>query len=370
MIRRLLYLNGVSISCVILFHAVGMGFTAMFAWAHRYLPAGVPAASQIGSPSYFALRAIEQLVIFCIPAFLFVSGYFIAVATGKNRTMLGWDVVWARLKMLWIPYLLWTAIILSMQVIIEDKSLSLRRLSLDIFTGETNEVMYFIPLLTQFYLLSPLFVWLAKKNWQLLLVGVFILQVAVQLLAYPMFLGWETPNAVLLPGLVPKWFFLSKVLWFPLGIIFGLNLEQLKPFLHRWRWVFLSLALLAIPIGILEWELYFRLSGQEWLSHRETIEDTVYSLAVLLSFLAFSQARLPLPRQMEKLGSKSYGIYLTHALFIQYMARLVYHLAPQLLGYQILFQSLLILVGFAGPLLLMYFFERSPVRSYYRYVFG
>jgi membrane-bound acyltransferase YfiQ involved in biofilm formation len=370
MIRRLLYLNGVSITCVILFHAAGMGFVAMFAWAHRYLPAGVPAASQIGSPSYFGLRFIEQLIIFCIPAFLFVSGYFIAVATGKNRSTIGWEVVWARLKMLWIPYLLWTAIILVLQVILEDKSLSLRRLLLDVFTGETNEVMYFIPLLTQFYLLAPLLVWLAKKNWRLLLVGVLILQIAVQLLAYPMFLGWDLPNAASLPNLAPKWFFISKVLWFPLGVIFGLNLEQLKPFLQRWRWAFLTVALLAIPVGVLEWELYFRLSGLEWLSHRETLVDTVYSLAVILSFLAFAQARLPLPRQMEQLGVKSYGIYLTHALFIQYAARLVYHLAPQLLAYQIVLLPLLILVGFAGPLVLMYLFERSPLRPYYKYVFG
>jgi hypothetical protein len=61
---------------------------------------------------------------------------------------------------------------------------------------------------------------------------------------------------------------------------------------------------------------------------------------------------------------------LTHALFIQYAAKVIYHLTPQLLGYQILLLPVLILVGFAGPLLLMYLFERSPLRPYYKYVFG
>jgi peptidoglycan/LPS O-acetylase OafA/YrhL len=128
--------------------------------------------------------------------------------------------------------------------------------------------------------------------------------------------------------------------------------------------------LAAIPVGMLEWERYFRLSGQEWLAHRETLVDTVYSIAVILAFLAFSQARLPLARPVEQLGKDSYGIYLTHALFIQYAARAIYHLAPQALGYQVLLQPLLILVGFAGPLLLMRIFERTPLRRYYAYVFG
>lgn len=370
MIRRLLYLNGVSITCVILFHAAGMGFVAMFAWSHRYLPAGVPATSQIGSPEYFFLRTIEQVIIFCIPAFFFVSGYFIAVATGKNRSTVSWDVVWARLKMLLIPYLIWTFIILAMQVVLEGKVLTLRRLFSDVFTGSTNEVMYFVPVLTQFYLLSPLIVWLAKKNWKLLLMVVFVLQIGVQLLAYPMFLGLDMPNAAALPALVPKWTFLTKILWFPLGTIFGLNLERFKPFLLRWRWFFLATAVLAIPIGMLEWELFFRLSGQEWLPHRETLVDTVYGITVILSFLAFAETKLPLPKQMERLGKESYGIYLTHALFITYTAKAIYHLTPQLLGYQLVLQPILILVGFAGPLLLMYAFERSPLRRYYKYIFG
>jgi peptidoglycan/LPS O-acetylase OafA/YrhL len=119
-----------------------------------------------------------------------------------------------------------------------------------------------------------------------------------------------------------------------------------------------------------EWELYYRLSGQEWLAHRETLLDSIYSLAVLLGFFAFSQARLPFPKAVEGLGARSYGIYLTHAIIIQYTAKAIYQLAPQVLGYQIVLQSVLLLAGFAGPLVLMTFFERTPLRRYYKYVFG
>lgn len=370
MVRRMLYLNGLAIICVVVFHAVGMGFVAMFAWSHRYLPAGVPALSQVGSLSYYGLRILEQLVVFCIPAFLFVSGYFIAVATGKSRETVSWSTIRARLKSLLIPYLLWTAVILALQVVVEGKSLSLRRLFLDIFTGSANEVMYFVPLLIQFYLLSPLLVPLAKKNWKTLLVVTALIQLGVQLLAYPTFLGIDLPGAAATSNLFPKWFFPARIFWFTLGLVIGFHLDQFKPFLQRYRWVFLTVAVAAIPLGVIEWELYFRLSGQEWLAHRETLLDSIYSLALLLSFFAFSQARLPLPKTVENLGSRSYGIYLTHAIFIQYAAKVVYQLAPQALGYQIVFQSVLLLAGFAGPLVLMAVFERTTLRRFYKYVFG
>jgi fucose 4-O-acetylase-like acetyltransferase len=370
MVRRMLYLNGLSISAVVLFHAVGMGFVAMTAWSHRYLPPGVSWTSQVGSPSYYLLRLLEQLIVFSIPAFLFVSGYFVAVATGKSRDTISWSLVWARLKTLLIPYLLWTFIILALQFILEGQRPSPRHLFLNVFTGASNEVMYFVPLLAQFYLLSPLLVWVAKKNWKLLLVVAVIIQLSVQLLAYPMFLGLDLPNAATIPNLVPKWFFPARILWFTLGIIFGFYLEQFKPFLRRFRWVFLVVAILAIPLGMLEWELYFRLSGLEWLAHRETILDSIYGLSVILSFFGFADARLPLAKTAENLGARSYGIYLTHAIFIQYAARAIYHLAPQLLAYQVVLLPTFLLVGFAGPLLMMEIFKRTPLGRYYKYVFG
>ena len=89
MAKRLLLPNGLSIASVILFHAAGWGLTAMFAWPHRYLPVTSPNYDQAGSASYYALRLVEQLIIFAISAFIFVSGFFIAFTAGRDRTGLG-----------------------------------------------------------------------------------------------------------------------------------------------------------------------------------------------------------------------------------------------------------------------------------------
>jgi peptidoglycan/LPS O-acetylase OafA/YrhL len=368
MIKRLLELNGLSIISVVLFHSAGMGFVAMFAWVHRYLPAQVQASQQIGSLSYYYLRAIEQFVVFSIPAFLFVSGYFVSVATSRDKGTLGWDVVWSRIKYLLIPYLIWSIAALVL-VFLENGTLTIKDIVLGLLIGDSNEVMYYVPLLIQFYLISPILVVFANRNWKLFITVAAIIQLIIILLPYPIFLGLDVPNAQVYARLIPKWFFPSRILWFSIGIIFGLNIKQFKHFINRYNRIFLTIAVLCIPIGMIEWEIYFRLSTIPWLPIRETVIDTLYSLALIFGFLGI-QRNLPLSTRLSSLGVKSYGIYLTHAIFIVLVARITYHTAPQLLGYHVLFQLFLFLIGLGGPLIIMEIANRTPLRKYFNYLFG
>ena len=105
MIRRLLLLNGFAAIGAVLYHATGWGYTAMFWWTDRYLPVDVPDFSQLGSVAYFSLRLVEQLIIFSIPSFLFVSGFFIAFATGKSQQTVSLKIVGTRIKKFGDPLL-------------------------------------------------------------------------------------------------------------------------------------------------------------------------------------------------------------------------------------------------------------------------
>jgi len=57
----------------------------MFWWTDRYLPVSVPNFDQFGGPSYYFYRVLEQLVIFMIPAFFFVSGILWQRTSRKKR---------------------------------------------------------------------------------------------------------------------------------------------------------------------------------------------------------------------------------------------------------------------------------------------
>ena len=80
MVRRLYLLTGIAIFAVVLNHAAGWGFTSMFWWVNRYSSLTPPNYDQVGSLSYYFLVVLKQITTFSVPAFLFVSGFFVTYA--------------------------------------------------------------------------------------------------------------------------------------------------------------------------------------------------------------------------------------------------------------------------------------------------
>ncbi len=371
MIRKLLVLNGISILGVILFHSSGWGFVAMFVWVSRYLPVTSPNFDQVGSASYYTFRVIEQFMVVSIPAFLFVSGFFIAFATGRSHKTVGWNIIRARIKNLLIPYLVWSVLVFAIMFVIEGRKLSPTGYLRLLLTGGATPAYYYVILLVQFYLISPFLVPLAKTRWVLLLIAALAIQLTVQVLQYPVILGFDVPIWWQpFVDKVPKWFFPVRIFWFTLGIVVGFHIKGIKAWIARYKWVLLGITIVTFVLGIVEWELYIKWSGHIGMNHRETLLDDVYSLAFILAYLAFEKTTIPYSKQLSDLGTKSFGIYLAHAPIMEYIARIIYHIAPLLLAYQILFQPTLIVLGLGIPLLLMMAVAKSPVRRYYQYIFG
>jgi peptidoglycan/LPS O-acetylase OafA/YrhL len=367
--RRLLLLNGLAILCVILFHAVGWGFTALFAWPHRYLPVTSPNYDQVGSLTYYGLRVGEQLVAFSIPAFLFVSGFFVAFSTGQHQPTVAWKVIWTRIRSLWPPYLFWSIVLwvwFALQGLVYSAGDYVRLL----LTGATNPAFYFVILLTQFYLLSPLIVRLARWNWKWLLLLTALLQLSVDLAQYVVILNVDGALLQLIQTLLPKWLFLTRLFWFVFGVVFGFQLPAFKRTFERTRWPALAATLGLFILGLVEWEWLLRQSGQPWIENRLTVVDSLYGGAFIVCFLGFAQIPLWFSNQLSDWGSKSFGIYLVHSPVMEVLARGLYHFAPALLGQQLIFQPLLIVFGLGVPLLLMALVRRSPARALYPYLFG
>lgn len=400
MVRRLLLLNGLAIVGVVVNHSIGWGFVALYWWADRYRDVTVPNFDAIGSLNYWLLRAGEALVLFAIPAFLFVSGYFAAFALRRSgqpplsrsgavrsSAVLGvtagvlapegpWSIVGSRIKALLIPYVIWSVIYLTLDLAFGNAYTPVsygRRLAL----GGAAPGFYYVPLLVQCYLLAPFLVALAGDHWKLLLSGTSILWLAAMLAAYLSVLAPESPILGAISWLSPSWFFPSLCFWFVIGIVSGTHLGQFK----RWLARLSRPALLILPLlwlaSILEWEAIMRAASVAHIAQFRTLTDELASAAVIIAFLGGGPlpARLDrrLPRgglRLQSLGAKSFGIYLTHALGLIFTAKILYHQAPQLLGHQLLFQPLLILAGLCVPLLLMHLVDHSPFRWAYKYLFG
>jgi peptidoglycan/LPS O-acetylase OafA/YrhL len=371
LVKGLLYINGIAAIAVVLNHAIARVHIATFWWPHRYLPVTSPNFDQLGSPSYYGLRFLEQLIIFAIPTFLFVSGFFIAVAVGRSRTTVDGKLIFNRLRNLFIPYVIWSVVIFLGEFVEARTLLSPGMYASRLIFGRADDAFYFVPVLIQMYLLSPIILLLAKTRWKTLLIITALLQLLAVGLRYGVILDLETPSAAFLSLLTVNWFFPGYIFWFVFGVVVGLKLADVKQFLARIdRRILIAFTGVFFTAGFVEWELLLRFSGQAWLGSRETLLDNFYSFFFILTYLSFERVKLPAVNMISNIGKKSYGIYLIHSPVLIYTSRIVYHILPGLLAYQFIFLPLLILIALGIPLALMNGINRSPVRTSYNYLFG
>lgn len=361
MARRLLLLNGLAAACLPLFHAVVYGFQAMFLWTDRYRPVAVPNYDELGSLTYYVMLTIRQLSGFSIPAFLFVSGFFIAFLASGSGSQLNKEAIFKRIKVLIIPFVVWTAIHFILLMRLPDSITALLR------------PYYYIPLIIQYYLLSPLLVLLARKNWKLLLGATAVLYILLQTAEYLTVLHLDAPGRALLLQATPIWFFPGRLFWFVFGLVASLQLSELKSLLGRFRRPLVVLMVLSGVLSVIEYAVFNQVASPGvWLGPNFTgFARDLFALSVLLVFIAHDKTQYPFKAQLTDLGVKSLGIYLVNTPAIFVVSAVFYHWLPWVMGQPLLYQGSLFIAGLAAPMLLMSFTFKLPViRLGYRFLFG
>lgn len=364
--RQIPILRGLAILAVVCNHATGWGYTAMFWWVHRYRQVTPPNYDQVGTLPYYSLVAIQQLALFSVPAFLFISGFFIAYAARGSQPTLSWKVVRVRITNLLWPYFVWSLVIFVgdfVQGVSYPLAEYLRRLAVGGATG----AYFFVPLLCQFYLLSPFIArWGKVRSGQLLLASALIQLTMVGLLYLRLF-------GVILPDIhrFSLWMFIWWAFYFPLGVVCGFHFKLVRQWLGRFKWGLLMATVALGVLSIIESEvLYSWAQDYDWARSVPKFSTFLYTVAFILLFLAFDKISLPFTRIIDWIGSRSYGIYLLHPKVMELAARTIYHIAPWLLAYQLLYQPVLVASGVGIPLLFMAGVAESPARKFYRHLFG
>jgi membrane-bound acyltransferase YfiQ involved in biofilm formation len=377
MIKRLLLLNGLSILGVVFSHAAQWVWVGMFWWADRYRPVTTPNYDHFGTFAYYSVVVLQKLGVFAVPAFLFATGFFIAYAD-RGKQGLSWQVSWARLKMLLIPYAIWSVVVLLgeyLQGIVYPPLEYVRRLLL----GEATPAYFYVLILCQLYLLAPLLAPLAKNASKKLLLGSAALLLMVlgtfYWRLYVTLTGGESFAVDLAASLIPGRFFVRWLFFFALGMVAGFHLEALKRWLARFKWALLGVAVVSFPLAVIETEWIFQQTAMDWRAGIFTLSGSVYVLSSIFVFLAFEEIerwfnRASLSKFLYNLGKASFGIYLLHSSVLEISARAIQKFVPQMLAYPVLLQFVLVTLAVAVPLAIMAVFTKSPARAYYRYLFG
>jgi peptidoglycan/LPS O-acetylase OafA/YrhL len=370
MVKRLLYLNGFATLGAVIHHITHYDLLAMIWWADRYMPVSVPFMQNVGSLRYIVLRLIDQIVFFSLFVFLFVSGFFLAVSLGRQTRTALWEYLLRRMRLLVIPYLIWTAVVMTISFVqgVRYSPLDIIR---TILTGSALTPYYYVIVLFQLYLLSPIILPLARAQWKLLL----IITGASLMLAttghYVSFLRINPNGFRTLLALFRDWHLFVFAFWFSLGAVIGSHLKEIGAVFQRIRpilWVFLLVTLIA---SLIEWELLRRINGKEWLAVNVFFLSNVFAFVFLLCFLAYDEVKLPLSSQMTWLAPKSYGVYLIHLIVIDITARFIAKYIPWLLAYQLPYIGLLLLLGAGVPVLMIVIVDRYPfLNRFHPLLFG
>jgi len=383
--RRLLLLLGLGVLAVVLNHSVMYGYQATISWWWRIepetavamgcnieeRPVDCPDYDVIGSPTYWGLTMVRRAIGFGVPAFLLVSGYFIAFASGKNNPRVTWPILRSRLMTLLIPYLLWSSIIFLGQATVYQHGFSsplvyLRKL----LTGGASGSYYYIPMLMQMYLLSPLLVPLSKKRWKGTLLTAGLVQFSLDAVRYVIFLVPEAEWARTVASYTPMWFFPGHIFWFTLGVVLGFHYPAIKPFLQKHiKWLVGGTIFFYIA-SLVEFELLLNISGRPFFNFLSTYTTSLYAICFMFALIAAKKVKLPFQQNVSALGTKSFGMYLIHEQVMEVAGILIFTFTPVLLRVQVLYQPLLIIPALLVPLLLMALVNRSPLRNYAKRIFG
>jgi hypothetical protein len=334
-------------------------------------PVNCPNFEDYGSLTYWGLTLVRRVIAFGIPAFLLVSGYFIAFAAGRDDPKVNLSVLKARLVTLIIPYLLWSIIIFLIRAVVYRQGFfSPQRYLLALLTGGATGAYYYVPMLVQMYLLAPILVPAAKKYWKSTLLLTAVVQLTIELVRYlALFgVGGEVVNTII--RLTPLWFFPRRFFWFALGTVFGFHISSFKPFFQKnIKWL-VGGTIVFFLASLVEFELLLRASGQQWINFYSTITTTIFGGLFMLSFIAAKKVKLPLQHKISEIGTKSFAIYLIHEQVLEIVGRGIFFFVPVLLKHQIIYQPIMIFTSLAVPLLLISLVSRSPLKKYAKYVFG
>lgn len=359
MIRRLLVLNGLASTAVAFHHAAAYGFAALFNWTNAYRDVAVPNYDMLGSPAYYYLLGVRLLIgSYGIPAFLLVSGFYAAFAA-DNAGKMSWNIISTRVKKFIAPFLIWTIVFFVMQ----------RSLPRDL--NDILKTYYYIPLIIQFYFLSPWLGPLAKKHWPIFLLVAFLIQFGIDAAGYLRALGVDTLLVRTIVNFTPNWFFPTRIFFFALGMVIGFHRKLFGNWLTRYRYALLAALILFAVSSFVEYLWVDQANGAQWLGPSFIgVFRTLYAVTFSLVLLGFEKTKLPLEKQLSDIGVVSLGIYLVNTPAIYVTSTLIYKFAPWLLGQQILYQPIVTAAGLFVPLLLMRLFRQPPLKRYSPLIFG
>ena len=227
-----------------------------------------------------------RLSAFAVYGFIFLSGFKLLLTKSDNfhygKFLLG------RLLSIVIPYIIWV-VIYYIYFCFHRNYFPFRIMDLlrYIFVGDLVGHFYFIIIIVQFYLLAPVWIWLVKRINGALFISFSLI---LTIIFYQTFIGFVYNDRV----------FTTYLVYWVAGCYAGLYYEKFKKILQNNR-VFITVIFIVSAVL----NVVFKYENIHIL----------YCMSAILFFFMTAQYIKEI-KFINKIDKVSYGIYLSHCLFI------------------------------------------------------
>lgn len=285
-------------------------------------------------------NAIVTSVHYTREMFMFVTAFALTyVYYGKPFSTL---TFWKKRALgVLLPYCVWTLIYVWASNTQHSFSSFITTSLVDIATGRASYQLYYILLTLQFYLLLPLFLpligWLKKYPWRTLLVS-FVLEVVFLYADYHIIQRGLAPNTSFWQffGQFQDSIVFTYQFYFILGGLVAIYLPQVLAFLKCYGWW--TCAAFVVAIAALWIHFFVQVNVyHEPIGYAVSVLQpimTFYSLAVIACFFWFAYRWASNTHTNGKpkgyriwgtLSDASFGVYLIHALILNWLLQ---HIVP------------------------------------------
>ena len=248
---------------------------------------------------------LNKSVSFVVPAFIFASALKLTLKYKDTPVTLKYFI--GRITKIYLPYVIWVVIYYAFFILIHYEDFNPYTLAAYILNGTLVAHFYFIVAIMQFYILMPLFLYIAKKIPALIgLAGAFVVTLS--------FIFFTFKNSFVfsfLPG--DRWFLAYLIFWM-MGVYFALNFKAFTDFLHNHKViVWISCAFILITHIALSYANY--IGSYIYNAYAAQTMHMIFCMALPCGFYALCmQYTEPYQKFFRSIGKTTYYVYLSHLL--------------------------------------------------------
>lgn len=308
------------------------------------------------------LYILQVFGIIAVPIYLVVSGSFLTYAfqgiTKDKPPRVFLKFIWSSIERILWPYLIWSMIFYLMIYFLFGMRFNLLQYAKDLVVGYPYN---FVPLLVFYYLISPIIIWIAKRNPIILIVGVFLYQMLLLNLLSPGILGFVFPGWVskflppVIAGTMADW-----AIYFPIGVVYGLKKSQVIPGATKFKHLTVVIFFLFLMFAILDKISIIQIPQA---SH-------IAPLAFICLLPAIDRNAIPMAKSFEQIGKRSYGFYLTQIVVLDLILYLIHAIIPTMFLHPLVLAVLCFAIALFAPWGLMIQMAKPPTNRIYAYLFG